>query len=852
MLHLFPKNKFLTLFILLTYILLGQKLFSQTYGLKFNAQNVTLDKRTELNLFPNDFMKFQDEFEITFDYNSARINSNSSSGLFGYVFRIINKEDKNIDLLSTPTPYVSLNLVIGKSNVIIPTRYHLDWLNNWIKLRIKFILSEDRLIFYTPDTFYVQNNVGLKRQELIKIIFGANDYKQFKNSDVPSMSIKDIKISEKGKLKYNWPLNEREGNEATDKVRGKIAKVTNPSWLAFNHQQWQKNFEQKLKGVVSITADEENGKIFIVGEKELTIYSTLKGDVQNIKYKNGLSFFTDLYRVIFNNVDKKIYCYLADKGPCYCLNTETGKWTNIISDGNVDPKYRHHNSAFHALGNSIYIFGGYGVHQYSNAIKKIDLTARKWVDLPTNDSIFHPRYLAGLGELNDTLYILGGYGSKSGNQLINPQSYFDLFGYSIKDSCLFEKFEIPHLIDDMIVGNSVWIDKKTRDYYTLIFSKVKFNSYLQMIRGNLDSPEVNLVGDKIPFKFLDIRSYTDLFYMLNTSKLYTYTTYLEDSITQVDIYSIDYPPNNSQYKLLNPKSNNMLKYVVVAILILLIGILIRALLRKRKSSKDTGNTIDVRVDDFSFENNKLATGNVNYQIIFFGGFQVFNKDFKDITNKFSPLLKELFLLILLYTFKNDKGISSGKITEVLWYDKSEKSARNNRAVNIAKLRSILEEVGQCELTKKTGYWKIILEGSDIKSDYVDFINITSSISNLTKQKVMHLIEITQKGAFLSNLHYSWLDDFKASVSDRIIDTLVEFGKSIDVKAESDFAIHLADCVFNFDIVNEEAMILKCQAEYCMGKHSLARATYERFFKEYLANYGQEYNRAFLDILEIIE
>ena len=32
---------------------------AQTYGLKFHGQDVTLDKRTELNLTPDGFLKFQ-------------------------------------------------------------------------------------------------------------------------------------------------------------------------------------------------------------------------------------------------------------------------------------------------------------------------------------------------------------------------------------------------------------------------------------------------------------------------------------------------------------------------------------------------------------------------------------------------------------------------------------------------------------------------------------------------------------------------------------------------------------------------------------------------------------------------
>ena len=186
----------------------------------------------------------------------------------------------------------------------------------------------------------------------------------------------------------------------------------------------------------------------------------------------------------------------------------------------------------------------------------------------------------------------------------------------------------------------------------------------------------------------------------------------------------------------------------------------------------------------------------------------------------------------------------------LWSDKSEISARNNRAVNIAKLKGILAEIGECELSKKTGYWKINFSETEIKSDYLKFLKITSSKGILNKQKINLLIEITEKGAFLFNLDYTWLDDFKSLVSDRIIDTLVKFGQTIDVKSEADFTIHLADSIFNFDIVNEEAMILKCKAQYCMGKHSMAKATFEKFSKEYKTMYGEDYKNKFPDILKI--
>ncbi len=75
-----------------------------------------MDKRTELNITPDDFLKFYNEFEISFDFKAIRKIPNSNAGLFGYIFRIINSNNEKIDLLSTPDPHIELNLILGKSN----------------------------------------------------------------------------------------------------------------------------------------------------------------------------------------------------------------------------------------------------------------------------------------------------------------------------------------------------------------------------------------------------------------------------------------------------------------------------------------------------------------------------------------------------------------------------------------------------------------------------------------------------------------------------------------------------------------------------------------------------------------
>ena len=71
---------------------------------------------------------------------------------------------------------------------------------------------------------------------------------------------------------------------------------------------------------------------------------------------------------------------------------------------------------------------------------------------------------------------------------------------------------------------------------------------------------------------------------------------------------------------------------------------------------------------------------------------------KDITGQFTPLPKKLLLFILLHSLGNDKGVSSDVLYETFWFDKSPESARNNRAVNIVKLKSLLDNLDSASIS----------------------------------------------------------------------------------------------------------------------------------------------------------
>lgn len=151
------------------------------------------------------------------------------------------------------------------------------------------------------------------------------------------------------------------------------------------------------------------------------------------------------------------------------------------------------------------------------------------------------------------------------------------------------------------------------------------------------------------------------------------------------------------------------------------------------------------------------------------------------------------------------------------------------------------------LAIKTGYWKVIFEPSKIYNDYFDFLNITGSKESETLKNNLQLVEIAKKGPFLAKLNYEWLDEYKAITLEKIIDKLLSFAKKLNLKEDTRLIIQIAEDIFNFDSINEDAMILKCRALIELGMHSRSKTTYHKFSREYKILYDQEYEKSFAEI-----
>ena len=231
----------------------------------------------------------------------------------------------------------------------------------------------------------------------------------------------------------------------------------------------------------------------------------------------------------------------------------------------------------------------------------------------------------------------------------------------------------------------------------------------------------------------------------------------------------------------------------------------------------------------------------------FGPFQAFDRDGHDCTRLFTPLLKELFLIITAYTIRNGRGISSEGLNETLWHDKADKDAKNNRSVNLAKLKPILEKIGSCSITKESGYWQVQSQ-DDTYIDYKKAVTLLQETTVPDSEHIHTLIHIIRRGPFLLQTEYNWLDDIKSEVSNAVIDRCLSYLRRHDITENPEFTIEIANCIFFFDQLNEDALTFKCKSLILLKRHNLSSNTYLKFVKDYKDIYSAEFDKSFQEII----
>ena len=254
----------------------------------------------------------------------------------------------------------------------------------------------------------------------------------------------------------------------------------------------------------------------------------------------------------------------------------------------------------------------------------------------------------------------------------------------------------------------------------------------------------------------------------------------------------------------------------------------------RKSKKEASTADKIR----TIGTTTTQKPETNY-IQLFGDFKVLDKDGTDISSQFTPKLKQLFLIILLYSQRNKNGISTKELTDILWMGHSSQSAKNSRGVTIRKLRLIIEALDSVQINFHIDRWSMAFSGN-VYCDYVECLKLLKQEKIHDMDFNLNFYQIIQEGELFKGESYDWLDDFKGFVGNNIVDILLKFINELSLEFDGELILKLADRILETDPVSDQALAYKLKVLVKQNNYNLARFTFDRFCLLYEELYGEKF------------
>lgn len=810
---------------------------NSNYGLRFKSYDVLPQDRTGLILNAGNYIDVAEELTLDFDlkYEKGAI-------LYGSTVKIIGESRSSITLgFSAGTNGRFPVIVINEE--IIPIVTDIKW-GEWFKVSITISNKDNRIgVRYNDFTKTIPSKNDWRK---VIVSFGKTTLVNFQTEEVPPMVIRNIKLMHKDKLFRYWPLNKHNKSECYDEVKRSPAVAINPDWIIDSYATWAKKFHLSSKNhsYIQYAFDEVNGIIyFVADDRQIIAYHTATNTQDTIEVKSGRPASNNTNHLIFAPDRNELISYNLDEKTVSVFSFETGTWSND-KKATKEPAYWHHTSSYRTSHSSVVAFGGYGFYQYKNDLIEFDPHTNIWKSQSL--SAISPRYSSASSIVDDTLYIFGGEGNLSGKQEIGSTVMSDFYAVDLNTKQVSRLWEAATPTRFLPCGNMIY--NKEEDAFFVLAKSLGKQVLLKVSRlkpvieelASIDSLALNA----------DYNFYT-LMKPRNEDKLYAlFCRDYKKGNSEIDLYSISYSPMSLNEILQTPQSEKNLLIdwrwwlIGIVAMILIAGLIFYI---KRRNSRSKFSTSNYLPEDH-YTGNELLNDrkNIYYDrsskaISLLGLFNVRDKEGNDITHMFTPILKNLVILIILRSGEG-QGVNSRVVDNLLWPDKDDKSARNNRNVSMNRLNQVLEKIGNVQAVNNNGFWKISIE-DDVVCDYLEVLKL----SDMSKKTIMEnkaaeakLLELMEHGQLLPFTQEEWLDSKKAAYSDFATDFLLSILAREESVGNSHNILKIANLIFLFDSLNEEALSAKCKVHYALGKKSLAKNTYNSFCKEYETLLGEKY------------
>lgn len=834
------------------------------YGLSLKSHSVPGIERTTLYLDDNQPFSIKNDFIISFQMY-VRANEHD----FGTILHLHTNTNQFIRfsfVAGEERHFPALVLNEGIININSPIERE-KWLDVSLHLRLK-----DNVIEIDYDNKKISAMAPLQGVKSVTALFGQ--MKEYL-SDVAPIDLRNVTITQDGKQIREWKLWKHNDTVCYDEIEGAVARAIHPVWLIDNHIEWKLVHQAKIPGKLDVAFNAREALFYLVRSQSIDVLDENGTLQKEIAIRGGYPAVEFPNHLLYDTLSNKLVSYYPKKGITSRFSFDTERWSNEIRNTEEASNYNHART-FNPADSSFYFFGGYGFYQYRNDLYRMKYSTNQ-IEQVEYERPLYPRYSAAMAIVGDKLYIFGGRGNKYGKQELSSHYYWGLCAINLKNKqsrIVWQKNQPQE--EGTIMASTMYFEPSDSSFYAVSTNKGGVLWKISM-KDSVYSEVSKPIYNESTYQDSDFSLYTSpshgkLFLVLDKI--------LSNHTHELAIYSINMPLVNEvdiRQSTAGESINNRWYLYAIGILLLLVlagFVLYRfkyngknkkapptkkgtektvATTGKVQSQSDVPESKTIPKKEWMQESETIFTETVNYydrsraSISLLGCFNVRDKDGNDITSNFTPRLKHLLILLILYTEKNAQGILASKTTEILWPEKEETAARNNRNVNLRKLRVLLESIGDMEVMIENNFLRIKW-GTGVFCDYHTLITCTKQFEQEKSEELLNrILEILLYGPLLPNTILDWLDDFKDDYSSYSIDLLKNLLDIEISRNHQDMIIRLADIMFLHDPLNEEALAAKCSVLVTQGKKGIARNLYDRFCKEYHDSMGETYKVPFADL-----
>jgi len=505
-----------------------------------------IDKRTSFDVFASRTPSFTYGFSIDFEFE---IYPESE---IGYMFRMkCGEGDKVYNLFydGKGTGHLFMLNEEGRSSLIKAEIPRERMRERWTEIKVCMDLERDS-VHLTVAGERFSAHCELPDRCSPEIFFGRSEH----IIDVPSFAVRNLKIGN-GSKNYVFPLDEREGGQVHDSCGRIRGAVTNPGWLINESCQWKQIAVMSLGTVAASGYSSHDRLFYYFSSDSLWTFDPAAGTVEKTAFPSRCPVDMKLGMSMADmGEDGEIYVYepyessdSQREASVASFDLRSLKWS-VLSSDRVQMQVHHH--APFKTGREdmpFAFFGGFGNQKYNGSFYGFEKNAGKWSDFTlrlAGDRIC-PRYFTSAGRYgeNGDIYIFGGMGNESGEQIVGRKYLYDLYRVNLEEGVTEKLWEIKLPDISMVPVRNMTVADSSH-FFVLCYPESVSNSMMQLYRFSVEDGSFQTLATGIPIRSDRIATNANLYYDRQTERLYAVVQeYDDDDIkSTLKIYSVSYPP----------------------------------------------------------------------------------------------------------------------------------------------------------------------------------------------------------------------------------------------------------------------------------------------------------------------